>query len=184
MGLEHVKHEIIEYAEHEATTIVSHAKEQAKKEMESAHTLIDVFETDVQAQLQKELEQLERKYHAGMKLLSKKILLQKRKEILQNVFQELQTTLSELPKAEKSKILDGLFAQAKKECTVGKVYCAKQDIALVKSFSSAVFEKPLIGGIIVESKDGEFLIDYSFDSMLSQLQEQKLQEVTAQLFGE
>lgn len=184
MGLEHVKHEIIEHAEREAIKIIAHAKEQAKKDMEHAHTIVDAFETDVQAQLQKELEQLEKKYHAGMKLLFKKILLQKRKEIFQNIFQELQITLSELPKAEKSKILAGLFAKAKKQCTVGKVYCAKQDVAIVKPLRSAVFEKPMIGGIIIESKNGEFLIDYSFDSMLSQLQEQKLQEVTAQLFGE
>ncbi len=184
MGLEHVKHEIIEHAEREATKIVTHAKEQAKKDMEHAHTVVDAFETDMQAQLQKELEQLEKKYHASMKLFFKKILLQKRKEILQNIFQELQTTLSELPKSEKSKILAGLFAKAKKQCTVGKIYCAKQDIAIVRTLSSAVFEKPLIGGIIVENKNGEFLIDYSFDSMLSQFQEQKLQEVTAQLFGE
>ncbi|MFA6888949.1 MAG: V-type ATP synthase subunit E family protein [Candidatus Woesearchaeota archaeon] len=184
MGLEQVKHEIIEHAEREATKIVSHAKEQAKKDIENAHTVIDAFDTEIQAQLQKEFDQLERKYHAGMKLLSKKILLQKRKEILQAIFQNLQITLSTLPKSEKSKILVGLFTKAKKQCIVGTVYCAQQDVALVKSFTNVVCEKPILGGIIVESKDGDFLIDYSFDSMLSQLQEQKLQEVSAELFGE
>ena len=184
MGLEHVKHEIIEHAEREAQKLAAHAKQQAKKEMDRAHAAVDAFDTDIQAQLQKELEQMEKKYSASMKLLSKKFLLQRRKEILEKLFQQLRTTLSSLPKSEKNTLYTLLYTRAKKQCSVGKVYCAKQDMALVKTLTSAVFEQPMAGGIIVESKDGDYLFDDSFDSMIAQLYEQKLQEVTAQLFGE
>ena len=179
-----MKHEIIAHAEQEAHSITAQAKEQAKKDMQSAHAIVDAFDTDIQAQLQKELEQMEKKYSASMKLLSKKYLLQKRKEILEEVFAQLRTTLSSLPKAEKKALYDVLYARAKKQCTAGNIYCAKQDIALVKTLASAVVEQPMVGGIIVESKDGNYLIDYSFDSMIAHMYEQKLQEVTAQLFGE
>lgn len=184
MGLEHVKHEIIGHAEHEAQKLMSSAKQQAKKDMDAAHAVIDAFEAEIQEQLAKEIEQLERKYAAGMKLLSKKILLQKRKEILNTLFEDLRSTLSHLEKAEKSRILHALFTKAKKQCTAGTVYCAKQDMAIVRSFASSVKEQQMIGGIIVESKDCNYLIDYSFDSMVHQLYEKQLQEINKLLFGE
>jgi V/A-type H+-transporting ATPase subunit E len=183
MALEHVKQEIIEHAEAEARKTLADAKEHAKKEMDAAHRALDVFDTELQESLQKELEALEKKYYASMKLASKKVLLQRQKELVDALFQELRTHLAELPKAEKTKILAGLFDAAKKQLSIGKIYCLKQDVSLMKTFFSNVEAKDMIGGIIVESKDRTLLLDYSFDSLIALLQENKLQEVTAALFG-
>ncbi|MBI5073169.1 hypothetical protein HZA99_05090 [Candidatus Woesearchaeota archaeon] len=184
MSLEHVKKELKDHAEQEAHKLVAQAKELAKKEMDYAHEGVDAFETEIQAALQKELEVLERRYEAGMKLAAKKVLLEKRKQLLEETFAEAKETIRNLPKAEKTKMLSMLFDRAKKECTVGKVYCAKQDTAIVKTFASQVAEEAMLGGIIVENKEGTMRVDESFDAMMKDIQEKKLQKVAEILFKE
>lgn len=184
MGLDHVKKEIIDHAEEEAKQIVSAAKEQVKQDTDASHGLADAFEAEVDAVLKKELDTLDKRYYASMQLLSKKILLQKKKELLEELFSEFSNSLQKMPKAEKAKILQTLVDRAKKQCALGKIYCAAQDVSIVRGFFSPVEQKPLIGGIVAESKDGHYLFDYSFDTMLSQLQERKLQEVYSLLFSD
>ncbi len=183
MGLDHVKKEIIDHAEEEARHIVGAAKEQAKKDIDAAHGIVDAFEAEVDATLKKELDALDKRYYASMQLLSKKILLQKKKELLEELFQEFSNDLVKMPKAERAKILRMLVDRAKKQCALGKIYCSQQDVSIVRGFFSAVQQKPLIGGIIAESKDGNYRFDYSFDTLLTNLQEKKLQEVYSLLFG-
>ena len=183
MGLDHVKKEIIDHAEEEAHYIVGAAKEQVKKDTDASHGIADAFEAEVDAALKKELDALDKRYYASMQLLSKKVLLQKKKELLEELFQEFSASLAKMPKAEKTKILQTLVDRAKKQCAIGKIYCAAQDVSIVKGFFPAVEQKPLVGGIVAESKDGNYRFDYSFDTMLNQLQERKLQEVYALLFS-
>ncbi len=183
MGLDHVKKEIIDQAEEEAKHIVTAAKEQTKKDIDAAHGIADAFEAEVDAALKKELDSLDKRYYASMQLLSKKILLQKKKKILEELFQEFSDSLLKMPKVEKTKTLQILVDCAKKQCSIGKIYCASQDLSIVKGLFSVVEQKPLIGGIVAESKDGNYRFDYSFDTMLTQLQERKLQEVYSLLFS-
>lgn len=182
MSLEHVKKELKDHAEQEAHKLVAEAKELAKKEMDHAHEIVDAFETETQAALQKELEVLERRYEASMKLAAKKVLLEKRKQLLEETFEDAKEMIRNLPKAEKTKMLSMLFDRAKKECSVGKVYCAKQDIAIVKAFAPQVVEEAMLGGLVVENKEGTMRIDESFDAMIKDLQEKKLQNVAEILF--
>ncbi len=182
MALEHVKQEIIAHAETEAKKFFADAMAQAKKEMDAAHQLLDVFDAELQESLKKELDVLEKKYYAHMKLAAKKIILQQQKELVDALFHDLCEHLQQLPKAEKKKLLTSLFAAAKKQCAIRKVYCASSDVVLVKTLFSSVEPKNIIGGIIVENKEETFLLDYSFDSIITLLREQKLKEVTALLF--
>lgn len=183
MGLEHVKKDLLAEAEQEVKHLHSTAREQTKKEMQQAHLAVEKFEEETTAQLAKEKALLERQYTAQMALTAKKILLQKKKELLDDIFSSFRTEVSSLSQAERKKILTALFQKAKKECQLGKVYCAAQDIAVMKQLFAAVEQKPMLGGIIVESKDGTMRFDYGFDSILSQLYEQKMHEVNALLFG-
>lgn len=183
MGLEQVKQEILVHAEQEAKKILTAAKEQAKKEFEAAHQTIDAFETAVQDSLQKELETLEKRYAASMQLAAKKIFLQKRRALLDAVFQRAAEALVALPFAEKKKLYTTLFLEAKKQFTPGTIFCARQDMVLVKTIFPSVQERMILGGIIAANKDGTLLLDYSFDSVLSTLQEKKLHEVARLLFG-
>ncbi|PIN79916.1 hypothetical protein COV16_01730 [Candidatus Woesearchaeota archaeon CG10_big_fil_rev_8_21_14_0_10_34_8] len=183
MGLEQVKQEIIDNAEAQSKKLIDNAKAEAKKELESAHAVIDHFEEDVNLSLEKELAALERKYDASMKMHAKKEIFQKKKEVLAELFEDAEQNLSKLTTSEKSKLLAKLFQRAKKQCTLGRIYCAKQDVAIVKSFCKNVHVTNMIGGLIMESKDGTIRIDYSFDSLLGMLKERKLQEVAEILFS-
>lgn len=182
MSLEHVKQEIKDHAEEEARKIVAEAKERAKKEMESAHAAVDNFETETQATLQKELELMDRRYEAAMKLAAKKVSLEKRKQLLDETYEEAKEAIKNLQKAEKIKLLSMLFDRAKKQGSVGKVYGAKQDLPLIKALNQQVAEEAILGGLVVENKEGTIRIDYSFDAIIKELQEKKLQNVAEILF--
>lgn len=182
MSLEHVKAEMKDYAEQQAHKFIANAKDLAKKEMEKSHELVDAFEEETQAVLQKELEMLEKKYEASMKLTAKKVLLEKRKQVIEETFTEIKQIIQNFPKAEKTKLLTMLFDRAKKECAVGKVYCAKQDVPIVRTFANQIVEEVMLGGIVVENKEGTMRLDESFDAMIHDLQEKKLQEIAAILF--
>ena len=183
MGLEHVKQEIIDYADAEAKKIIADAKAEAKKELEHSQTLIDTFEKEVETTLKKEMTALEKKYYASMKMQAKKILFQQKKDILAEVFADARLSLQKISQEERSTMLRMLFDKANKQCTAARVYCAKQDVALVKKFSKHVLPQDMIGGLIVESQDESVRIDYTFDSLLRALEEKKLQEVAAILFA-
>lgn len=183
MGLEDVKHDIIANAEQEAKKIVTKAKELVKKEFESAHQIVDSFEIDVQESLQKELATLEKRSAAHMQLTAKKIFLQKRRELLDTVVQETKQVIAALSVQEKKKIYRALFSKAKKQCTIGRIFCTKQDAVIVKRFFPHIKYTEMIGGIIVENNEGTLRIDYSFDSLLHNVQEKKLQNIANLLFS-
>lgn len=183
MGLEHVKHEIIEQAEAEAKGLLAEAKVQVKHELEAAHALVDQFEAEVHAAEEKDCALLEKKYYANMKMQAKRILFQKRKEILTELFVALREGLSKLPQADRQKMMNVFFQRAKKQCVVGKIYCAKQDFPLAKKLWKQAEVTPILGGIIVEDPSGTLRIDYSFDTSLHDLEEKKLQEVAKLLFS-
>jgi V/A-type H+/Na+-transporting ATPase subunit E len=182
MALEHVKEEIIDHAQSEGKKMVAEAKAEAKKSLDEAHGVIDTFEEETHVALEKELETLEKKYYAGMKMQAKKVTFQARKEVLTQLFADVRGKLEKSPKLERAKMLATLFQRAKKQCSVGKVYCAKQDIALVKKHCKNAVAADMFGGLILESKDGTIRIDYSFDSILAQVEEEKLQDVATLLF--
>ncbi len=182
MGLDQVKYEIIGHAEAEAKGLLAEAKGQVKRELEAAHTLVDQFEAELRAGEEKESAALEKKYAASMKMQAKKILFQKRKEILTELFAATREGLVKLPQAERQKMMMVLFQQAKTQCPVGTVYCAKQDIFIAKKLWKEAVATNILGGIIVENPTGTLRIDYSFDTLLQELEEKKLQEVAKLLF--
>lgn len=183
MGLEQVKHEIIAHADAEATRLLAEAKGHVKHELEVAHALVDEFEAEVRAAEEKESAVLEKKYYATMKMQAKRILFQKRKEILVEVFTAVRERLSKLSQAERQRMMHSLFQRAIKQCAVGKIYCAKQDIPLAKTLWKNAEATPICGGLIVENPSGSLRIDYSFDTLLHDLEEKKLQEVAKLLFS-
>ncbi len=182
MALEHVKQEIIDHAEYEAKQIIAQAKVQAKSDIEAAHEAVATFEEQVYAAQEKEKETLEKQHAAAMKMRAKRILFEKRKEILVRTYDALARKVAKLPKTAREKLLTQLFTQAKKECAIYHVYCAKADLLFVRKFVKNAQAVNILGGIIAENKDGTVRVDYSFDSMLRTLKEKNLQEVAGILF--
>ncbi len=183
MGLEQVKHEIIGHADAEVKRLLAEAKAQVKQELEGAHTCVDLFEAELHAGEEKESAALEKKYAASMKMQAKKILFQKRKEVLIALFAALRVELSKLPHTKRQKIMSILFQRAKDQCPVGTVYCAKQDFFFAKKLWNQSVATTILGGIIVENPSGTLRIDYSFDTLLQDIEEKKLQEVAKLLFS-
>jgi V/A-type H+/Na+-transporting ATPase subunit E len=182
MGLQHVKEEIIEHAQNEAKEIIVQAKSEAKKTLDEAHGVAESFEEETKIHFDNEFAMLEQKYHARMKMQAKKISFQARKKVLADLFVDMRKKLVGLSKEKRTKILGTLYDRAKKQCSEGRIYCARQDVPIVKKYTKNVVVDDMFGGLILESKDKTIRIDYSFDSILAVVEEEKLQDVATILF--
>ncbi len=181
MALEHVQQEILHTAEDAAKKILADAKEQVRVEMEHTHTACALLEKQTQELMEKEEEMAVKRMEANKKLIVRKVLLEKKKELLEETFAETKKVLQNMPRSEKVKILRHLFDTAKKEMSIGTLYVGSQDKEIVNAFGIPVQQESMLGGLIAENKEGTVRTDYSFDALLQEIEEKRRHDVAALL---
>lgn len=169
--------EIKDEGQKEADSIISEAKEEANKILE-----------DARKDAEDEAERLRRQEVSGLNLEMKREALAKRKELPEQVFEKLQEKVKGMDADTKKKLISSLI---KNNASSGDViYSNKDDESIVKDVVSSINDVEYggnvdcLGGVIVESKGGEVRINLTFDEMLNQLYDDKMNEVTKILFGE
>jgi V/A-type H+-transporting ATPase subunit E len=164
--------EIRSEAEKEVEKILSEAKEAAsdilKKSRESAES---------------EAERLRRQEISSINLEMKREELNRRKEVLEEVYTKLVDRVKSMSADERKSLLEKILKQNEMEGY--RVYSNKQDEEIVKSITKMPFAGNIdcIGGVVIESDDGQFRINLTFDEMLASLFERKMKEVSEILFG-
>lgn len=169
--------EIKEEGQKEADRIIAEAKEESNKILE-----------DARKEAEDEAERLKRQEVSGLNLEMKREALAKRKELPEQVFEKLQEKVKEMDAETKKNLLSNLI---KNNASAGNVvYSNKDDEGIVKEVVSDIKDVEYggnidcLGGVIVESEGGEVRINLTFDEMLNQLYDEKMNEVTKILFGE
>ncbi len=175
-GEEQVK-KIKDEAGKEAEKIIADAKEKAEEILKKA-----------KEDAEKEAERLKKQEVSSVNLEMKRLLLNKRKEVLEMVFGLVEEKIKSMDPETRKKLLATLI---KKNASPGMVvYSNKDDEEIVKEIINEVGDLSYggnidcIGGVILESADGEVRINLTYDEMLQQLYEQKMSEVSKILFGE
>jgi len=175
-GEEEIK-KIREEAEKEAEQIIAEAKEKAEDILKKA-----------KEDAEKEAERLRRQEISGVNLEMKRLMLNKRKEALESVFEIVKDRIKQMDSDTKRRLVENLI----KKNAVGEmvIYSSKDDEPIVREVISGMSELryggniDCLGGVILESLDGEVRINLTFDELLKQLYEQKMGEVSKILFGE
>ena len=180
MGLEELKEEILNNARDESSKIIEEAEKEAKEIISKAKKRIDEYKTKLWDDKERLIENLAKMKMAQARSEAKKLLLEKKKEIMNNVFEKVRQKLAALDDNKRKRYIQQLIEKAKNEMNIETVYCSKKDMKLLKDFKCE--EAGIIGGIIVENKDKSVRIDYSFETMLDSLKEKSLQEIVKKLF--
>lgn len=184
MTLDKVIDEITSKAESDAKALkdggIREAKEILKKAKDNA---LDAEKTACD-DAKKIAEAMERKEIASAKLACKRIELDAKKEVIGKVFDSLKEKVSKVDERTKKRIYEKILKSASSEMDVKYAYANPRDRSVVKSISKGVeiIDANIIGGIIFENEEQNVRIDCTFDSVLEEVKEECLKDVSKILF--
>ncbi|MFW6014303.1 MAG: V-type ATP synthase subunit E [Nanoarchaeota archaeon] len=181
MGFEQLKKDIMGRAEKEAQLMIKEAHKEAEDEKRKVELEFDNREQKAIEDAKNTIRLMEKRELASAKLEAKKKKLIEKKKIIENTFEKAKLSInSKLKKSERKEIIEKILKKAEAEITIGKIYCNKTDAELINR--KDVEYKDIIGGIIAEDKTGNVVVDYSFETLLEQVKENHMADVTKILF--
>ena len=181
MGLETVKEEIIRNAKEQETALIAEARKETSRIMKDAEKKIEELKEKSNAEFNKKVDVIKKQELASTELECKKILLETKKQVIESVFSEAREKVQGLDSKKREDYLKKLLEKAKNDIELANVYCNKKDIELLKDFNAESVD--IIGGLIAENKDKTIRVNYSFETILQGIKENKLQTINKLLFG-
>lgn len=181
MGLEAVKEEIIRSARQQESALVAEARKEANKIMKEAEAKTEEMKAISEADAKKAAEAMKRQALASGEMESRKLVLEAKKQVIENVFSEAKKRLEALDDRKREEFMKKLLEKAGKELEVAYIYYSKKDAKFVKGIG--VEASPIIGGLIAENKERTIRVDYSFETMLEAIKEKELQNINKLLFS-
>ncbi len=184
MTLDKVVDEIINKAKEDAKALKKEGNSEATSILKKAKSNASEIEADAIDYAKGVIEAMEKKELASAKLQCKRIELDSKKEIIDKVFDKLRQKVMMLDDKTKKNIYEKMIKKAANEMPARYVYANAKDKTLVKSVASGleVKEAPILGGVIVEDKDQNVRIDCTFESVLEEVRNESLKDVSKVLF--
>jgi len=188
MPLDSVVQEIYRKGDEQVQAIINEAKREAEKIIAEAEGKAKEILEKARKDGEKEAEALRRQEISSVRLEMKRELLNKQKVIIEAVFKSMEERIKNMDLDTKKKIYTTLL---KRYATEGMViYSNREDEDLVKSIIQELGLNAryggnieCLGGIVIESVDGELRINLTFEELLNRLYEQKMSELSKMLFG-
>jgi V/A-type H+-transporting ATPase subunit E len=188
MGLETVVDDIKQKARARAEEIADEAEQQRDDVLSEARKEAESIVEQAREEAKKEAEDLREQEVSSAKLEARKMVSREERDLLAELRADVRDELAELEDGRedltRSLLETGVEELGDEE---GSVYAAEGDEELVEDLVDDVdgFEyggtTDVLGGVVVESADGEVRVDNSFDSVLGRLWNDSLREVSARL---
>ncbi|WP_255193533.1 V-type ATP synthase subunit E [Natronobeatus ordinarius] len=172
--------EIREAGDARADEIVSAAED-------DADAILDAAETEVG----REIDQLEEQRLSSAKLEAKQKRLEARRDVLGEVREQVERELVELDEGTREELTRTLLDAASVEFEAGddvSVYGRGDDADLLESILGEydgyeyAGEYDCLGGVVVESEQSRVRVNNTFDSLLEDVWEENLREISNRLF--
>lgn len=176
MGIEEIKKEILEKAKNLTKSSAKEAERERDSIMKAAEDSIQKLKEKSEKDADYVIEQYRLANIAGVTSAIKKEKLNVEKEIMAEVLAKAQEKLSALNSAARKKHFEKMLKAGK---DYSRVFCSKKDVQLIKSKPETA---DILGGLILENKEGTMRIDMSYDNLLSQAKDETLAEVSRMLF--
>jgi len=181
MGLQEVQEEVLRKAQSEADRVEADAHTGAVAVLQKARDELKKYKKKTDEELQLAIELFKRKELTQAKLSMRNARLGAKKEAIEEAFSKALEKLNGLQDSQRGELVQKLVAKAQKEIDIATVYCNKKDKKLVSGYSVEEIDR---FGVIAENKDGTVRVDYCFDTLLEQLKNMQLSEVSKRLFDE
>jgi len=185
MALNDVKDKILEEAQERAKQLHQEAEEEVQKLHDSVDHELQDYEKKLRVNAQRMVESSEKREIAAAEFEGKRLLLDKRKELISAVIRAAEKKLVDMSDAQRSQLLGKLLKNAQKEISVKRVFVNENDVQLLQKHATGldVMKRDMDGGLITENSDGTIRVDYSFDTMLTDIRQRYIREISEVLFG-
>lgn len=183
MGLDTIVNDILEKARAESETILSEAKAKAERIIAEAEEKSSKYREEQEDAVRREVERLRQQEISAAKLEVKRAILNARKDLLDEVYRRAVERLQNLPVDKQSRMLEAIL---EKHASPGdRIYSNERDKLLITSISNHEYAGTIdcIGGVVIESSDGNTRLDYTYDTLLRDVNEASLKQISEILFG-
>lgn len=185
MALDEVKLEIQKSAEQTAAAIMAEADAEVRSIMAQADSEISAMKEKEDKRLAESIERLKRQEISSAELESKKIVLAKKKEILNKAFAETLASLESAPEADKTAMYKKMVASAKATIAEPKVYVPAGSTATAQDLgvSEVIVSDKISAGIMLENADGTLMVDMQYKTILQSVWDREMKALSDILFG-
>jgi len=180
MGLEEVETEILAVANQKGEEILSEGKKEAHALLHDAEERVNAYKKKLKIHEDQLFSEMETLVIASAQTEAKKLLLDSKKEVLDEAFQAAFEKILGAGEANRKEYLRKHLEKAKKEITIATIYCNAKDAKYFKEYPCK--ETPMQGGFIAENKEGTVQVDYRFETLLDTIKEKELHKLAELLF--
>ena len=185
MGLEKVIDEILAAGEEQRKKILAEATEERRKMVAAARLEAANQRKFREKQFEQRCEMNRQQATSSAELESKKRILQEQNALLAEAKSEVLKSLSSIDSQQRKRILEKLAKAASKKLQKGVIHCKKDDEGLfsVPNGFNKIPDLHGAGGILVESEDGAYRIDLTFEILLDDIWAKNVRKVYELVFG-
>jgi V/A-type H+-transporting ATPase subunit E len=193
MSLETVVEDIRDEARERAKEIRNDADQRAEEIIADAEADADVIVDEADAEAEREIEREREQQLSSAKLEAKQMRLEARRDALQDVRQTVESTIADIDGDEREELTRALLDAAADEFDADadvRVYGRSDDEGLISDILDEydgfeyAGEHDCLGGVVVESETSRVRVNNTFDSVLEDVWENELKEISARLFEE
>ena len=189
MGLENVVSDILKSAEADVSAIVADQDSEVSSIVEEAKRTGERIMGEKIASAEVEVERIRKQEISGANLEVRRMVLNTRKGILDETYKQTAERLHEL---DAESLLRSLVRAHSGDAT--RVYSSRQDQPIVDGLCDELLEAKLtkleyagnvdcIGGIVLETEDEAVRLDYTFDTIIGEVSERSMKQISKILFG-
>ena len=193
MSLDTVVEDIREEADARVAEIESAAEERAEEIISEAEAEADSIRESAEREVEREIDRERDQRIASANLEAKQERLEARRELLGEVREALEDRVTTLPDEKREELVRELLDAAGSEFDDDaplRVYTRQADMDLLESILEdydgyeLAGEHDCIGGVVVESDETRVRVNNTFDSLLEDVWEDNLKEISARIFEE
>mgnify|MGYP000845684208 FL=1 len=191
MGLEVVIDEIREKGKREEERIRKETDAEVRSILKAAQERAERIKLAAEQDIQKQTGHIENQEASAANLVVKRQLLNTQKELLDQVYTAALSRIAALPEDFHRDTIKTLLSRARAEIPEGIIHCNRRDSELLSRILSSDTSLKgytrgdpveIEGGVIIESKDGELQLDYSYRTFLNGVWETGLKDASGILF--
>ena len=188
MGLENVVSDILKSAKAEVSAIVADQDSEVSSIIEEAKRTGERITGEKIASTEEEATRIRKQEISGANLEVRRMMLNTRKAVLDDTQKQTAERLREL---DIESLIRSLIRVHSGDAT--RVYSSRQDQPVVERLCDELLEAKLtkleyagnidcIGGIVLETEDETVRLDYTFDTILSEVSERSMKQISGILF--
>jgi len=167
MALADVKQEILRDADRRVARIRAATAATIKAKERALDERLRAWKKEREARFKREAERLRQRMLAEREAVKKDALLKKRRELIE----EAVALAEERLRKERKAYLPKLLTKAERELKVARVYSREK-------LPGVEWVQQDIDGLIAETKDGSVSVDYTFETLLNEIKERSVQEIS------